>query len=85
MREKQHQRRRLIATLLLATLVVLSNPAIGQEPQALSLSLRIPLANVKGRIDHFSVDVKGQRLFVAGVANHALEVIDLQSKKQILT
>jgi DNA-binding beta-propeller fold protein YncE len=59
--------------------------AIGQEPQVLSLHSRIPLTNVKGRIDHFSVDVKGQRLFVAAVANHTLEVIDLQSGKRVHT
>jgi DNA-binding beta-propeller fold protein YncE len=40
---------------------------------------------VKGRIDHFSVDVKGQRLFMAGVGNHTLEVIDLQSGKRVRT
>lgn len=85
MSEKQDQRKCAIATLLLATLTALSARAIGQEPQALSLLVRIPLANVKGRIDHFSVDVKGQRLFVAAVANHTLEVIDLQSNKQVHT
>ena len=78
MSEKQSQMRYVNTTLLLATLLVLSTPAVAQESQPLSLHSRIPLANVKGRIDHFSVDVKGQRLFVAGVGNHTLEVIDLQ-------
>jgi len=27
----------------------------------------ISLAGAKGRFDHFAVDVKGQRLFVAGI------------------
>jgi DNA-binding beta-propeller fold protein YncE len=85
MSEKQNQMRCAIAILLLATLLVLSIQAIAQEPQVLSLHSRIPLTNVKGRIDHFSVDVKGQRLFVAAVANHTLEVIDLQSGKQAHT
>lgn len=30
-----------------------------QDPKALALKSRIELANVDGRIDHFSVDVKG--------------------------
>jgi DNA-binding beta-propeller fold protein YncE len=64
--------------------MVVSSSA-GQAPSALSLETRIPLANVKGRIDHFSVDVKGQRLFVAAVANHTLEVIDLKAGKQVHT
>jgi DNA-binding beta-propeller fold protein YncE len=85
MSKKQNQIRYTIMTGLLATLVVLSAPAIGQEPQVLSPHSKIPLTNVKGRIDHFSVDVKGQRLFVAAVANHTLEVIDLQSGKQVHT
>jgi hypothetical protein len=38
----------------------------GQEP--LSLTSRIELPNVDGRIDHFSVDVKGKRLFVSALA-----------------
>ena len=66
--------RSLLASLLVATPLVSSSPAAGQESQALSLETHIPLPNVKGRIDHASVDVKGQRLFVAAVDNHTLEV-----------
>jgi DNA-binding beta-propeller fold protein YncE len=75
----------LLASLLLATLLVLSSPAAGQESPALSLETHIPLPNVKGRIDHFSVDVKGQRLFVAAVDNHTLEVVDLKSGQRVHT
>ena len=41
----------------------------------------IPMPNVKGRIDHMDVDVKGKRLFVAGLENGSLEVIDLAAGK----
>ena len=61
-------------------LLLLTSFALGQESSALSLTTHIPLPNVKGRIDHASVDLKGQRLFVAAVANNTLEVIDLKSK-----
>src|SRR5713226_7986894 len=74
-----------IATLFVATLLVSSAAAIAQESSALSLKTHIALPNVKGRIDHFSVDLKGQRLFMAGVGNNTLEVIDLQSGKQVRT
>src|SRR5712692_3813091 len=74
-----------IATLFLATLFVLSSSAAGQGSQALSLKAHIPLPNVTGRIDHLSVDLNAQRLFVAAVANHTLEVIDLQSGKRVRT
>jgi len=69
----------------IAALLLLNSLAFGQESSALSLTTRIPLPNVKGRIDHSSVDVKGQRLFVAAVANHTLEVIDLKSGQRVRT
>src|SRR5713101_9402389 len=75
----------LLASLLLATLLVSSRPAAGQEPPALSLETHIPLQNVKGRIDHLSVDVKGERLFVAAVDNHTIEVVDLKSGQRVHT
>jgi DNA-binding beta-propeller fold protein YncE len=75
----------VLATSLLATLLVSSGAAAGQESAALSLETHIPLPNVKGRIDHFSVDVKGQRLFVAAVDNHTLEVVDLKSGQRVHT
>src|SRR5438445_12772737 len=74
-----------LATIVLASLLLLRGPAAGQEPPALSLETHIPLPNVKGRIDHASVDVKGERLFVAAVDNHTLEVIDLKSGQRVHT
>jgi DNA-binding beta-propeller fold protein YncE len=75
----------LLPPLLLTAPLGLSAPAAGQEPAVLSLETHIPLPNVKGRIDHFSVDVKGQRLFVAAVDNHTLEVVDLKSGQRVHT
>jgi hypothetical protein len=49
--------------------------------QPLRLFQTIPLPNVKGRLDHMDVDVKGKRLFVAGLENGTLEVVDLQAGK----
>jgi hypothetical protein len=73
-----------IATLFLAT-SLLGSLAAGQESPALSLEAQRPLPNVKGRIDHSSVDVKGQRLFVAAVDNHTVEVVDLKSGQRVHT
>ena len=74
-----------ILGLLLVPLFGLSCPASGQESSALFLKTHIPLPNVNGRIDHLGVDVKGQRLFVAAVDNHTLEVVDLKSGQRIHT
>ena len=37
----------------------------------------VPLPGVEGRFDHFAVDLKGKRLFVAALGNDTVEVIDL--------
>ena len=52
-----------------------------REKEPLRLVQTIPLPNVKGRIDHMDVDVKGQRLFVAGLENGTLEVVNLKAGK----
>jgi len=52
-----------------------------QEKDPLRLVQTIPMPNVKERIDHMDVDVKGKRLFVAGLENSSLEVIDLAAGK----
>jgi len=49
--------------------------------QLLRLVQTISLPNVKGRLDHMDVDVKGKRLFVAGLENGTLEIVDLQAGK----
>ena len=63
---------------LLLSLPVLAN---AQSAAPLQLVQTIPMPNVKGRIDHMDVDVKGKRLFVAGLENGSLEVVDLRAGK----
>ena len=65
-----------------AALLLLSGAACGQDSQPLSLQGRIELANVDGRIDHLSADVRGRRLFVSALGNHTLEVIDVEAGKR---
>src|ERR1700736_5683341 len=68
--------------LCILGLVLAPVPSIhGQDKSPLKLIQTIPRPNVKGRIDHMDVDVKGKRLFVAGLENGSLEVIDLQAGK----
>jgi DNA-binding beta-propeller fold protein YncE len=57
----------------------------GQEPKPLVLRTRINLLNVNGRIDHFSADIKGQRLFMAALGNYTVEVLDVQNGKRLHT
>jgi len=53
------------------------------QEASLKLTHTIPLNGVQGRFDHFAVDAKGQRLFVAALGNNSLEVIDLAAGKRI--
>jgi YVTN family beta-propeller protein len=69
----------------IVTLLLLSSLAVGQEGTALSLKTHVALPNVDGRMDHFSVDVKGQRLFSSALGNNTVEVIDAQSGQRIRT
>jgi DNA-binding beta-propeller fold protein YncE len=61
------------------------SPVSAQETkhQPLQLLQTISMPDVKGRLDHMDVDVKGKRLFVAGLENGTLEVVDLQAGKRI--
>lgn len=61
------------------------NDVQAENASALKLIQKIPLSNVKGRIDHLAIDLKGERLFVAALGNNTLEVIDLKAGKQIHT
>ncbi len=69
----------------IATLLLISSLAVGQESSALSLKTRIALTNVDGRMDHLAVDLKGQRLFASALGNHTVEVIDVQSGQRVRT
>jgi YVTN family beta-propeller protein len=66
-------------------ILLISSLAWGQTARPLRLDKTIPLPDVSGRIDHMSVDVKGERLFVAALGNDTVEVIDLKTGKRIKT
>jgi hypothetical protein len=53
------------ASLLIAYGVVALSQDGGKQPLRLVQTMSLP--NVKGRLDHMDVDVKGKRLFVAGL------------------
>ena len=52
--------------------------SLGQGAGALVLEKEIALPGVEGRIDHFSVDVPSQRLFVAALENGSVEILDIR-------
>jgi WD40 repeat protein len=71
--------------LLWVLLVGFVATAHGQASPPLKLLQKIPMPNVKGRLDHFGLDLAGKRLFVAALGDdqNTVEVIDLNSGKWI--
>jgi YVTN family beta-propeller protein len=70
----------------LAVLMLLAGEQVqAAQPVFLELEAKIPLGDVKGRIDHFTIDLNRQRLFVAELGNNSVGVIDLKIQKVIRT
>src|SRR3954470_17950353 len=78
----------MIGRLLIRALMIFLSSAIlasGQAAQPLHLENTIELPDVQGRIDHMSIDLKGERLFVSALGNNTVEVIDLKAGKRVNT
>jgi DNA-binding beta-propeller fold protein YncE len=80
-------RRPLVICSIALLLVYLGGVASlhGQTRQPLRLVQTIPVPNVNGRLDHLYVDVGSKRLFVAGLENGSVEVVDLKAAKWLRT
>ena len=75
------RRERLAAAVMLVALTGSGLPALAAPAQPLVLEQKIPLGEVRGRIDHLAVDLPRQRLFVAELGNDSLGVVDLAAGK----
>jgi DNA-binding beta-propeller fold protein YncE len=73
------------SALFLTVLVLVSATVAMGQPAPLKLERTIELPDVQGRIDHMSIDIAGQRLFVSALGNNTLEVVDLKSGKRAHT
>ena len=71
---------KVVSALLLGAL---AGGGHAQESTTLKLTQSVSLPGVKGRFDHFAVDVKGRRLFVAALGNNTLEVLDVGAAKHV--
>src|SRR5258708_9893985 len=68
--------------LILFSFLSLVSPFRLQAADGLEPAATIALPSVKGRIDHFGVDLKHRRLFVAALGNDTLEVVYLRSGRR---
>src|SRR5256885_16303784 len=64
---------------LLASLMTMG-PSLAQP---LELAATIEMPGVKGRIDHFAIDLKGERLFMAALGNDTVEVLDVAGNRHL--
>ena len=72
----------LVSTILLAASLLWPTILLAQTTAApLVLEAKILLGQVSGRIDHFGIDAKRQRLFVAELGNNSVSVVDLTAGK----
>jgi DNA-binding beta-propeller fold protein YncE len=70
----------------LAVAMLLAFAEAGDEPAArppLELVRTIALPGVKGRIDHFALDAKRGRLFVAAIGNGTVEVVSIEKGERV--
>jgi YVTN family beta-propeller protein len=65
--------------------MVPSGHVLAIDSQPLSLESKIPLGQIKGRIDHLAIDAARQRLYVAELGNDSIGVIDLKDSKTVRT
>src|SRR3989449_1228562 len=73
--------------LILLTVLSAHSFIVGQDKSSLKLIQKVPMPKVKGRLDHFGVDLEGRRLFVAalGEVQNTVEVIDLKMGKRVFS
>jgi DNA-binding beta-propeller fold protein YncE len=79
---KMARKRRVIVAL---ALLFSFSVASAENGAALKLVQTILLPEVDGRIDHFAIDVKGRRAFLAALAKNTIEVVDLRVGRVIHT
>jgi len=70
---------------MLALPAALSEISLAQTPVTLPLQLeaKIPLGEVRGRIDHMDIDLARQRVVIAELGNDSVSVVDLKQAKVV--
>jgi DNA-binding beta-propeller fold protein YncE len=69
----------IVGALLLFSLSAIT--AKGQTPSPLTLQRTLALPEGTAKFDHFAIDLKANRLFIAATGNHSIEILDLNSGK----
>jgi len=73
----------LYRRLVVHTWILSGCLCMAQTSPVLRLEKEIVLPNVEGRIDHLSVDLQGQRVFVSALGNDSVEVLDIARGQRV--
>ena len=73
----------LLGIVTLALVMSTASPARANEAAPLQLLHAVPLPGFSGDFDHFAVDEKGGRLFLAGEDHKTVEVFDLKTSRRL--
>lgn len=68
------------AAFALAIVALLGTPS-ARAQSSLTLEAKIPLGQVRGRIDHLAIDIERQLLLVAELGNDSVGIVDLRAGK----
>src|SRR5262245_14861604 len=73
----------VVSLVALVAVLLWGDQASPQQPSSAPVQLegKIPLGDVKGRIDHPAIDLSRRRLFVAELGNNTVAVVDLNEQK----
>jgi len=73
----------LLCALTVAGIVAAEFAGAQGNDSALRIEAKIPLGDVRGRIDHMAADVDRRRLFVAELGNNTVGIVDLGQAKAL--
>src|SRR6516162_10434298 len=74
--------RAVLLSVLMVAAIAATEGALAQSNDAiLRLEAKIPLGNVRGRIDHMAVDIDRRRLLVAELGNNTVGIVDVEQGK----
>ena len=75
----------LAAIVMIVLAFVAMDRVHAADSNLLLLDAKIPLGQIRGRIDHLGIDAARQRLYVAELGNDSVGVVDLKDRKRVRT
>ncbi len=71
----------LLSALTIAAIAASGGAAAQSNDKVLRIEAKIPLGEVRGRIDHMAADLDRRRLFVAELGNNSVGIVDVGQAK----